>query len=54
MSNLHPNQCIDWTANLQIIQQLQVSVFLYVTFRIIKSKQSSSYSCECDNQLVNS
>lgn len=49
MNNLHPNQWIDQTANLQITQQLKVSVFFHATFCIISSKQNSSFSCECSN-----
>lgn len=51
MSNLHSNQCIDKTANLQITKQFKVSVFLHVTFHIISSKQNPSTSARTDQSI---
>lgn len=52
MSNLHSNQCIDKTANLQITKQFKVSVFVHVTFHIISSKQNSSVNVTTDQSIV--
>lgn len=51
MSNLHSNQCIDKTANLEITKQFKVSVFLHVTFHI-SSKQNSSVNTTTDKSIV--